>query len=551
MVDKDARVLGFYLTLLLTGSLFAWPILAKVPGTWGEFAPGQVLFKFRPGVRPGEAQAALFRAEDDLALPPYALSVAGEIKALGVKRLSVPPGRELAAIEILRQNPLVEFAEPNYLVRAALTPNDPDFYWQWGLTQINAPAAWDVTTGSGGMTVAIVDSGLDLDHPDLAEKLWQNPGEIPGNGRDDDGNGKVDDFNGWRFYNSGSEDNYVWDDCGHGSHVAGIAGASTNNGLGVAGLSWGARLMAVRILDASCWGYVYDVAQGIIYAADEGADVINLSLAWYGSCTNTAQGAINHAYDKGSLVVAAAGNISGYIYPAACENVFGVAATDSWDNHYYNSGSHVDVSAPGVNIYSTVPNDTYNYKSGTSMATPHVAGLAALVWPLYPDYTNDQLQKRIEQTAVDLGSPGWDEYYGHGRIDAYQAVCRPDLAADPLELTFLADDDEGPIPPSHTARVLSNGYWPLDWTGYISPTSTSWLTITPISGTASSSEPGAVNVYASKPASYGTYTAQVVLEGVSPYVDVKPRAVNVTLIYIPQLIHYYFPIIMKGYSNNP
>jgi len=346
----------------------------------------------------------------------------------------VPLGQETAAIERLRRDPGVAFAELDYALHAAeaVVPNDPFWDQQWGPSQIGAPEAWGITTGSSEVLIAVLDSGVQLDHEDLADKVWANPDEIPANGLDDDANGKVDDVHGWHFYHTwdGSrfipaEDADVEDGFGHGTHVAGIAAAAGNNGLGIAGISWGARVMSVKVLDDAGNGWYSDVALGIIYAADNGARIINLSVG--GSPESaTLCAAAEYAHRKGCLLVAAAGNTGGQVeYPAACENVLAVAATDPMDERasFSNIGPEVDVAAPGVSIYSTwAPWGGYASMSGTSMAAPHVSGVAALVWSRWPALSNEALTTQITRAVVDLGSPGWDESTGWGRIDAGRAV---------------------------------------------------------------------------------------------------------------------------------
>ena len=358
----------------------------------------------------------------------------------------------------MRRLPGVAFAELDYLVQAdtdvtrtaqagqpastlgrsasgtagvSRSPNDPDYSQQWALSKINAPAAWNVTTGTVAITIAIVDTGIDLGHPDLATKIWTNPGEIPANGLDDDDNGKVDDVHGWHFFSPG-EDAFIQDDHGHGTHVAGIAAATTDNGIGVAGVAWGARVMSVKVLDSGGIGSYSSIAAGIVYAADEGAKIINLSLGGAPSSPTLCQAA-TYATAAGALVVAATGNTGGpVLYPAACDHVLAVAATDRADQRadFSNLGPQVDLAAPGVDIYSTwyqsgLQASGYFTKSGTSMATPQVAGVAALVWSRWPTWTPDQVAQRLLDTALDLGEPGWDVYSGWGRLDAANAVTAP------------------------------------------------------------------------------------------------------------------------------
>lgn len=388
-----------------------------------RFRPGGILVKFEEGAPAAVVHAVLSRQE---------LSIEREIHHLGIKSLAVPPGRELAIVEALRRDPSIKYAELDYLASVAIVPSDPHWGNQWAPAKIGAPAAWEITTGSSEIIIAVLDTGVKLDHPDLAAKIWTNPGEIPANGLDDDLNGKVDDVHGWHFYHrcSGSvclpfEDNDLRDDSGHGTHVAGIAAAETDNELGIAGISWGAQLMPVKVLDEYGDGWYSDVVAGIVYATDNGADIINLSLGGKES-SRALQDAVDYSHAEGVLLIAATGNSGGAVlYPAACDHVLAVGATDVNDLRpgFSNHGPGIDVAAPGVAIYSTWPwLDGYWRKSGTSMAAPHVAGLAALIWSVRPDLTNDEVAQAISQTAIDLGTAGWDEFHGWGRIDAHRAL---------------------------------------------------------------------------------------------------------------------------------
>lgn len=262
-------------------------------------------------------------------------------------------------------------------------PNDPDFEKQWSLdntgqtggspdADIDAPEAWEIETGNPEIVIAIVDSGIDYTHPDLAGNIWINNDEIPDNDIDDDNNGFVDDYYGYDFTGRGDPD--PKDTLGHGTHCAGVAGAVTNNNLGIAGVCWNCKLMSVRVFQntSAAWSWT---ANGIRYAADNGAHVISMSFGWYDPA-DVLKDAIDYAYDKGTILVAAAGNegVMSQLYPAAYENVIAVAATDHNDqrmNRYderfdmefmSNFGFWVDVSAPGQDIYSTLP--TYNFYFG-------------------------------------------------------------------------------------------------------------------------------------------------------------------------------------------
>jgi subtilisin family serine protease len=364
------------------------------------------------------------------------------VPSLGVYALVAPLGEEEEAAA-WRADPRVRWAEPDYRANAAggILPHDPLWPQQWSLAAIGMPEAWEVISDTQGIVVAVVDAGVALDHPDLVAALWRNAGEVPGNGVDDDGNGQRDDVWGWHYYHTWTgnsyqpaEDAQVADDYGHGTHVAGIVGAAANNGQGMAGVAWGARVMAVKVLDQDGQGWYSDIAAGITYAADNGARIIVLSLGG-AAPSATLCAAAEYAWRKGCLLVAATGNSGGAVlYPAACEHVLGVAATDERDAHaaFANRGAQVDLAAPGVSVLSTWPwREGYWALSGTSVAAPHVAGVAALAWARWPQLTNDALAMQITRTALDVESLGWDPFTGWGRLDAARAVsqcmvCAPD-----------------------------------------------------------------------------------------------------------------------------
>ncbi len=373
------------------------PPAAHAQAASASRGPG-VLVKRKGDVPPGAFRAGLaaagFPGAEALAVPRW-------------WRIPVPPGEDPEALAArLRRRPDIETAEVDRPVRIAFTPNDPYYgSYQWNLPKIRAPQAWDVITGTAGVWIAIVDTGVDYNHPDLASSRLRL---------------------GWDFANG---DNNPMDDHGHGTHVAGIAGANTNNGQGVAGVCWGCDLLAVKVLDASGGGYASWVADGIRYAADWGVafgkrTVINLSLGSPYPSSVLAD-AVAYAQGQGALIVAAAGNdgVNELFYPAAYPGVIGVAATDSSDQRasFSNWGSHVDIAAPGVSILSTMWG-WYYFADGTSMATPHVAGVAGLVWSAGPALTASQVCGALLRTAVDLGTPGRDDIYGYGRLNAEAAV---------------------------------------------------------------------------------------------------------------------------------
>jgi subtilisin family serine protease len=290
---------------------------------------------------------------------------------------------------------------------------DPDFSpRQFDMRQINADDAWlHCVQGDPGIIVAVIDTGVSQSHPDLAANLIPGASFVPSEPSVEDGQG-------------------------HGSNVAGIVGAALNN-IGVVGVAPRTHLLPIKVLNSSGSGSTSWVANGIVYAANSGARILNMSLGGTAD-SQTLHDAVNYAADtKGLLVVSSAGNcgdsyypyngcsyINQPLYPAAYSNVMAVAAVNSSDAKasFSNQGSYVDIAAPGVSIYNTYKNDGYIYESGTSQAAPHVAGLAALIWARYPTYTAAQVRALIEDTAVDLGTAGRDPQYGWGRIDAHAAL---------------------------------------------------------------------------------------------------------------------------------
>jgi subtilisin family serine protease len=408
---------------------FAPHLGARPTPDWSApHVPGQLLVKladFSP------ARAAQFSAASGLtvrrAIPQLDLVVV-ETAHSAADRTQAESGAALAAMATaLAAAPGVEWAEPNYTIALDLIPNDPQFAIRQTIylsDYLQMPAAWDFTMGRPEIVVAILDTGVDINHEDLATGIWTNPLEIPNNGIDDDGNGFVDDVHGWNFA-QGS--NSVADDHGHGTHVAGIAAARTNNVKGIAGMAGGATIMPVKVFPPppNAIGTYEDLIMGIIYAADNGARVINMSLGAT-SYSRGEEAAVDYAWAHGAVVVAAAGNQGSnvYHYPAAHPNVLAVAATDASDQRvpFSNWGDFVDVAAPGYSVYSTYRNNSYGSMSGTSMASPHVAGLAALILSLNPQLTNAQVRELIEQNSDDRGAAGWDPYFGHGRINGRKAL---------------------------------------------------------------------------------------------------------------------------------
>ncbi|HEY63157.1 MAG TPA: peptidase S8 [Caldilineae bacterium] len=492
----------------------------RVP-TEGEFVPGEVLVQWRTGVSKVEAQALLAEVEAERI---------ATIDALRIDRWHVGPGREQAVISRLRSDPRVVFAELNYIARAAGVPNDPEYPWQWNMEQISAPNAWDLTTGDPNLVIAIIDSGVDIDHPDLASRLQ----------------------GGWDYVR---DDAIPDDEYGHGTHVAGIIGALTDNGLGVAGLTWQGRLVPYKVLDQTGRGSYADIAAAIVSAAEQGARIINLSLG--GSVpSQTLLNAVNYAYNAGALVVAATGNNNGPVnYPAAYPQVVAVAATTDLDRHawYSNFGPEVDVAAPGglpeQPIFSTVP-DGYGFLYGTSMAAAHVSGLAALIWSLAPQLSSDDVRRVIESTTeqVDAAShpyiEGHNDYLGRGRINAEMAlrsVLPPYMVASPGELVYVVAPSE--TPPPRPVYLMNPSLQPIHWEAEVLA-GRYWLGLrSPISGTLAYPSTATLSVAITTTAMIsGTYVGLVRVTGSSStggqQLDIYVRArvmEKVHRLYVPDL----------------
>jgi parallel beta-helix repeat protein len=307
-----------------------------------------------------------------------------------------------STIQELEQHANILFVEPDYPIYAlevqGIVPNDPLFAQQWSLQNTGVSAAWEFETGSKDIKIAIIDTGIDYNHPDLSNYV--------------DG--------GYDWVN---DDPDPMDDHGHGSHCAGIAASTMGNGIGIAGISQ-SSLMAEKVLNESGAGYSSSLASGIIHAADMGANIISLSLASTESSA-AVEDACNYAWSKGCIIVAASGNTHDSIsYPAAFDPVIAVGSIGPSNelSSFSNFGYEQELVAPGENILSTVLNNSYENKWGTSMAAPHVAGIAALVLSRYPDMSNNDMRVHLTDTAEDLGAEGWDETYGYGKVNAFEAL---------------------------------------------------------------------------------------------------------------------------------
>lgn len=391
------------LLIILTGPLFVSQAYAKGEGTPNSvtlpsFVPGEILVKSKPGKSINKINSL------------FGCSTLQVDKRSGVQKVKLPPGESISySITQYANNPDVEYAEPNFVSKISIVPNDSYYPNQWALTKINAPKAWDISKGSPSVVIAIIDSGIDYAHPDLSGKIVSPYNSV------------IDSTN----------ITSVLDDMGHGTHVAGIAAASFNNETGVAGVGGNVGIMPIKA------GYngnfnSLDMANAIYYAVDHGARVINMSLGGHGY-SYTLKAACDYAWEHNVVVVAAAGNDHTNLpeYPAAFNTVISVAATDQNDTdaNFSNWGSWIAISAPGVNIYSTTPTysnplylTNYDYSDGTSMSSSIVAGIAGLVLSVKPILTDSQVAGLILTNADDIDTPGYDYYTGFGRVNAYKTL---------------------------------------------------------------------------------------------------------------------------------
>ncbi len=315
-----------------------------------------------------------------------------------------------------------EYVERKPMFTVAFNPNDPNLSQQNYFSQINAFSAWDVNSGSALIKVGVVDTGTDMDHPDLQSEMAENAND-PVNGMDDDNDGYIDNFTGWDFMDNDGTPQVGSNT--HGIHVAGIAAAATNNGVGVASVGYNTQFMPIRAGDGTVIVFGYE---GITYAADMGCDIINCSWGGFGY-SSFGEDVINYAtYNKDALVVCAAGNQNRNqkYYPAAYENALAVASVNSTDvkSSFTNHGYWVDIAAPGENIYSTVDDGNYNNNTGTSMAAPVVSGAAALVKAKYPQLSAIQIAERLKATShnIDGLNATYEFMLGTGRLNIGDAV---------------------------------------------------------------------------------------------------------------------------------
>jgi len=465
-------------------------LLAAASVLAGEFAQDHIIVKFRVPVSIEQRDGPVRTGIGEIDALNQHWQVAGAKKLcpaatdqlarrMGMDRLYVftttgPIDVEQAVADYSAAS-AVEYAEPDFAGHGCTTtPNDPSYGNQWGLKNtgqnpggygagiagcdIDAELAWDIERGSRDVVIGHLDAGVDLDHPEFVTNYqssvwWRNIDEIPGNNVDDDGNGFRDDTVGWNFaYNN----NNPQDDNGHGTHTAGTIGAHTNNSTGVAGVCWYCQIMPIKVLDSTGFGWYSWWISGIDYAVKNGAQLINMSLGGT-SYSSALEDEINYAWNSGVLPIVAMGNDtlhddSTKFYPAAFANVIAVGATANSDERMVKGhkgsrawsmwGSWIDVAAPGNAVYSTWT-DGYAYDWGTSMATAYVTGTAALMLSRNPDLTNSEIRNILQSTAEDLGTPGFDVYFGAGRINAYQALQQVQRLPGWTAETLLATNTNG------------------------------------------------------------------------------------------------------------
>ncbi len=417
--------------LLLAGFIAAAPAHAGAsPASTPMIIPGEVVIGTKTGFF-----AHSLRLPQGASVGPDS----PELASLHAAVIRVPSGEENTYAQQLHDTPGVQFAEPNYLVTtedSPVTPDDPLWPQQYGPAHIQAPEAWSVTTGSSRVILAVIDSGIDSNHPEFTGRI------LPG-------------------YDFVDGDTTPQDDCGHGTHVAGIAAAKGNNGQGIAGMAWNVEIMPVRVLDGYCGGSIVNVAEALVWAVERGARVINLSLGISTPSTLLEDGTY-YAYTHGAAIFAAAGNTgsSPVVYPAAYPWVMAVGATDENDQRasYSNTGAGLDLMAPGTDILSTTPLGSFYYHytdgvtqkygtlSGTSMAAAHASGAAALLASLPQFDTPDKIYQALTSTAMDLDIPGRDDDTGYGLIQTDQA----------LNFTPTIQPTPTPLPPATSYDILNS-----------------------------------------------------------------------------------------------
>lgn len=362
---------------------------------WGnqteEYVPDELIVQAKSGVAKGKI---------DEILCAQGANTLHEIGPIRIRQIRVPD-RALDKVKAaLERNPHMSFVENNYYAAGGMEPNDVKYSQQWYLPKISAPLGWEICTGAQSIPIAIIDSGIDPIHPDLVGKI------LPG-------------------YNFLQDNADTRDVLGHGTAVAGTAAALSNNLEGITGVAWANPIMPLVVLNSENWATYYDIARAVVFAADQGVRIMNISIGGSSSST-TLQNAIDYAWNKGAMVFACAHNYSTSTpyYPAACTHAVAVSATDAADNRasFSNYGNWIDVAAPGVSILTTTRGGGYGSWSGTSFSSPIAAGLAALITSVNPSLTNYEILELITGNTDDLGALGFDQYFGFGRVNVNKSL---------------------------------------------------------------------------------------------------------------------------------
>jgi subtilisin family serine protease len=471
----------------------AGSVAGLVPADSRPFSQSEVIVALKPGVSLAAAQSLLAIPSPETAglIASVTLDSGRELlRGAESTLVEIPLAKgadPLKVVASFSQLGFVAWASPNFLYAGPdpreLTPNDPQYGSQYHHPLMQNNLAWDITTGSPTIIVAVTDDGVETTHPDLNDNLWINTGEIAGNGLDDDNNGYIDDVNGWDFAHANNNPNpdQLSDD--HGTHVAGIIGAEFNNAIGVVGTAPGTRLMALQFYDQANPGLWTSarIAETYRYATDNGAKIISTSYnidGWVGDPTFTA--GVQYAYDGGVLHFNSAGN-NNQLNPArqVFEQLLFVASTTSTDTRsgFSNYGIGIDVAAPGSSILSTITNGGFGSKSGTSMSTPNAAAVAALIWSANPTWTRDQVAAQLLGTAdnIDAQNPSFVGLLGSGRVNSFKALSQTlappqirsvagltngQVLVNPLtELEVILDDifDEASIENVANWRLVGDG----------------------------------------------------------------------------------------------
>ncbi len=431
------------LFLVLLAGVFAPASAAALPTAASQdtYVTGEVLVRLQPGLSLSP-QARVDGTPSNTTDPLAASSLNSTLSAVypahaeplaagsALYRLRFNAADDPAQVAAqLSRHPAVVYAEPNYIRHAMRTPNDPLVAEQWALNNIQAYDAWDITTGEG-ILIAVLDTGVLSSHPDLSGRV------LPG-------------------YNAINGSDRTEDDSGHGTAVAGLIAANTDNGAGIAGMCWNCSILPIKALTARGQGTDLAVARGIRWATDQGARVINLSLGGSDD-SRVLREAVQYANSRGVLVISASGNErqqgNAVNYPAAYPEVLAVGGTGNTDTitGFSNTGDHLDLAAPSVGLWTTIPGDReYGPPNGTSFSSPYVAGTAGLVWTLRPDLANTDVKCILEASADDQGTPGKDPEYGWGRLNALRAVqLAQNYQGCPLTLPAQPQQNPAPLPAS-------------------------------------------------------------------------------------------------------